>query len=210
MLKNLKLGTKLIVSYIIVALIAGIIGLVGITKIHQIDNADTKLYEKITVPLGDLAAMSIDFQRVRINLRDATDAKDPAEAKAAWDTAAKLRNDISEHGEKFEKTILTDEGRKLFAEFKEARKVYGGYMDRVRELDEAGRKPEALALVHGDAKKAALHEQEMLNKLMESKEGQAKLTSDSNSREAGTASTIMIVLIAVGVILAVGFGLVIT
>jgi len=207
MLKNLKLGTKLMVSYVLVALIAGIIGLFGVTKIRQIDSADTKLYEKMLLPLSDLAGISIDFQRVRVNLRDATDAKDPAEVKAAWDTIAKLREDITERAARFEKNILTDEGRKLFAEFKEARQAYVGYQDKVMDLNKSGRNAEALALLHGDAKKADLHYQDVLNKLMKSKEGVAKLTSENNNSEAGLASTLMIVLMVGGVVLAVGFGL---
>lgn len=43
---NLKIGTKLISGFVIVALIAGVIGLIGIQKLSQIAAADTKLYEK--------------------------------------------------------------------------------------------------------------------------------------------------------------------
>ncbi|BCS54793.1 methyl-accepting chemotaxis protein [Geobacter sp. SVR] len=209
-MKNLKLGTKLIISYVIVALVAGIVGMVGVIKIHQVNEADTELYEKITLPLGELAGISVDFQRVRINLRDATETNDPAEVKAAWDTITTLRSEISARAERFEKTILTDEGRKQFAEFKEARKAYVGYMDRIRELDQTGKHDEAMALIHGDAKKAALHYQGVLNKLMESKQAQAKQTSDSNDRQARTASAIMIALSVIGIIMAVGFGLLVT
>ena len=67
---NLKIGTKLISGFITVALIAGVIGFIGIKKIHQINEADIKLYEKITVPLSDMGDMAVKYQRVRINLRD--------------------------------------------------------------------------------------------------------------------------------------------
>jgi len=137
--KNLKIGTKLIAAFLLVAGIAAVIGTVGIIKIHQIDEADTKLYEKITVPLGDLADMSIAFQRVRINLRDIIELEDASEKQAALETLQQLRQAISEHSEKFEKTILTDEGRKLFNEFKESRKVYGGHIDQMLALDKAGK-----------------------------------------------------------------------
>lgn len=57
-------------GFILVAIVAAIIGGVGIFYIKKIDAADTKLYEKLTVPLGELAAMSSDFQRIRVNIRD--------------------------------------------------------------------------------------------------------------------------------------------
>ena len=207
MLKNLKVGTKLLTAFIFIALIGAVVGTIGISKIHQIDDADTKLYEKITVPLGDLAKMSTSFQRVRINLRDAVESKDNNEFQAANESVTKLRHDIGELSVKFEKTIITEEGRKVFKEFKESRTIYAGYIDKVLDLYKSGNKAEALTLLHGEAKQAAQHEQELMNKLMESKEAQAKLTSDSNSEIASVASTLMVVLVIAGAIFAIVCGL---
>jgi methyl-accepting chemotaxis protein len=203
---NLKIGTKLISSFLLVAVIAAVIGAVGIIKIRQIDDADAKLYEKITVPLGDLAFISTSFQRARINLRDFVGSNDPKEKQLALDTLMQLRQGVRERVEKFEKTIITDEGRRLFAELKESRNIYMGYLDQMLELDKAGKNAKATALLHGDAKKAALHEQEILNKLMESKEEQAKLTSESNIKEARSATIIMSLLAVCGFVLAVLLG----
>ena len=207
---NMKVGTRLITGFLLVAVIAAIVGIVGIAKIRQIDAADTALYEKSTVPLGDLAFMSVSFQRVRINLRDALEAKSEREVQEAVATLQKLRAEIGERGDKFERSIATEEGRRLFAEFKESRKVYTGYVDRVLELHKENKIDESMALLHGDAKKAALHEQELMNKLMESKETQARETSESNTREAKLAFLVMTVLVAVGVLLAVALGLLIS
>ena len=210
MIDNLKVGTKLLSAFILVAVISAIVGAIGIKKIYQIGNTDTKLYEKITVSLGDLANMSIAFQRVRINLMEAVESKDEIEVQAAVETISKLRKEISDGSDKFENTIITDEGRKLFGEFKESRNVYGDYIDKVLEIDRTGDDAAAMALMHGDVKKAALREQELMNKLMESKEQQAKLTLDSNAQVANTASLLMIVLVIAGAIIAVTCGLIIT
>lgn len=68
--KDLKVGTKLIAGFIAVAQIAGIIGLIGVSALQAIKKDDIKMFQKITVPLGDMGDMSVKFQRVRINLRD--------------------------------------------------------------------------------------------------------------------------------------------
>lgn len=52
MLQDLKIGTKLIASFLVVAAIAAAIGIFGNIKMYEIDDADTFLYEKCTVPLG--------------------------------------------------------------------------------------------------------------------------------------------------------------
>jgi methyl-accepting chemotaxis protein len=207
---NMKVGAKIISGFLAVAAIAAIVGIFGVSKMRQIAADDAKLYQKITVPLGDLSFMSISFQRVRINLRDALETKDEKEKQADIDTLLKLRQEIAERSDKFEKTILTDEGRSLYKEFMAARSVYVGYIDRMLQLDKEGKTAEAMALLHGDAKKAALHQQELMNKLMDSKELQGKLTSESNAKQALVASVLMGILVVVGAILAIGLGLIIS
>lgn len=204
---NLKVGAKLIIGFLIVATIAAVIGLFGIVKIRQINAADMKMYEKITVPLEDLAFISVSFQRVRINARDALEATNDQERQVAIDAMNKLRQEIGERCDTFEKTLLTDQGRKLFAEFKDARKSYLSYVDQMLELDKAGKKAEAMALLHGDAKNAAQQEQDLLNKLMEAKKAIGKETAETNAKEADTATILMAVLAAAGGILAIVLGL---
>jgi len=204
---NLKVGVKLVVGFVAVAIIAAVVGAIGIVKINQINNANTVLYEKMTVPLGDLGAISVDFQRVRINLRDAIEATDPVQRQKYAETIVKLRQDMTEHADKVEKTILTEEGRKAFKEFKEARNVYGGYIDKILELDNAGKDAEAKALLHGEAFKAAMHEQDEIMQLVDSKKKQAKLNSETNDQVAATAAKLMLTVVVVAVILAVVLGL---
>jgi methyl-accepting chemotaxis protein len=203
---NLRVGTKLVAGFILVALVTLVVGTIGITKIRQIDAEDTKLYEKVTVPLGDLAGIAVLFQRTRINLRDALEARDPAERQASLDTIAKLRREISEKADKFEKTIISDKARATFNEFKESRAAYLALSDRVLQLNAAGRADEAITLLRGAAKQAALHEQELLDTLLASKEQQGRLTSENNTRVAVAASRIMTVLVILGALLAVGLG----
>ena len=76
MLNKIKIGPKLIGGFVIVAIIAAVIGVVGITNIKTIDKADTFLYEKTTVPLGDLITIAASFQQMRVALRDMIRASD--------------------------------------------------------------------------------------------------------------------------------------
>lgn len=179
--RNLKVGVKLVSGFVLVAVIAAIVGAIGIVKINQINDANAVMYEKMTVPLGDLGTISVNFQRIRINLRDAVEAKDPAQRQNYVEAIAKLRQEMVAHAEKVEKTLLTEEGRKIFNEFKESRNMYDSIIDKINELDAVGKYDEAKALMHGEAFKAATHEQKLLNQLVESKKKQAKLNSDSNS-----------------------------
>ncbi|ACH39948.1 methyl-accepting chemotaxis sensory transducer, class 34H [Citrifermentans bemidjiense Bem] len=207
---DLKLGTKLISGFISVAAIAAIIGYFGIKEMHAVEESGTALYEKITVPITELQDISTAFQRVRVNLRDLLLATTPQDAQDKVKRIVELREEIRKASGQFEKTILTDEGRKLFEEFKQSRSVYGPLIDRMVQLAQAGQGKEALALMRGDGAVASRNEQNAIEKLVDAKLKQAKLSSDANIALADKATKIMLVLIAVGVLLAVGLGLFIT
>jgi len=202
MFENMKLATKVMIGFVLIALVAGAIGLMGMYSIKKIDDADTMLYEKVTTPLGQMADIAIAFQRVRINVRDHVEAAN-REEKAIYEKNIKdLRNKISDQSREYEKTILTDEGKKLFEEFKKSREVYGAHIDKILELSSQGKEKEALALMTGDAKKAAMNEQEFIDKLMDSKIVLAKKTSDDNTKAANTAMLFMIAFTIMAIIVA--------
>ena len=189
---DLKIGTKLISGFVIVALIAVVIGFIGIQKIHQINEADTKLYEKITVPTAQLLSISTDFQRIRVNvlyvLRSTT-----KEDKEKFALAIKaLREGIDKQSALFEKTILTDDGRKLFVEFNNERANYYSLMEKLLQYSVAGNDGEVKAIVDsGQIAKIGGAFNDTIDKLVEAKIKQGELTSKENTEIATTASRLM-------------------
>ena len=107
---NMKLSTKLLGSFLVLAVLTGVVGFIGIRGILTVDDADTMLYERVTVPLGQLAVITQDFQRVRVNSRDMIAAQDPEKIKSFVDRIKTLRGDIDKAAADYEKTIITDEG----------------------------------------------------------------------------------------------------
>jgi methyl-accepting chemotaxis protein len=197
-------------GFALVTVIAAVIGCFGMIQINKLNQASDMLYRRITVPMGDIGAMSVAFQRVRINLRDALESTDPAERQAYLDNVKKMRQIVTDHAAEFEKTIISDEGRELFKEFKEARQVYTGLIDQVQQLDAANRRAEAARLLHGEARKAAAHEQELLDRLVVSKEKQGQITADLNQEIARTSMRLMGALLALGVLVAATLAFIIT
>lgn len=204
---NLTLKWKLLTGFIMVAIVAGIIGGVGIYYIKKIEVADTKLYELMTVPLGDIAEVSISFQRIRVNIRDLIDATEEEENKRFAGRIKELRAVMDEKAAKFEKTIFSEEGRQHFEEYRRTSAAYMPLLDELIELDEQNKNAEARALLLGAAGKASRDQQNAIEKLMAIKIKHAKLTTDQNSADARKALIIMSIMLVTGVLLAVGVGL---
>ena len=207
---DLKLGAKLMSGFIAVAIIAAVIGYFGIRQLHTMEAADAELYEKDTLPIAQLQHISTSFQMMRVNLRDMISASTPQEQKEKAQRIATLREDVARTAAEFEKTVTTDEGRSLFADFKQSRAAYGPLVDKMVQLASANRTQEAYALMQGDAAVASRAEQAAIEKLVEDKLKQAKHTAVSNAALAMSATKIMLILIAAGVLLAVALGLFIT
>ena len=116
-LDNFKMGPKLIGSYLILAALAALVGTVGIKQIRVIDEADTRLYEKMTVPLGEMGDIFQLFQRQRVNLRDALLTGDAEKFGAR---IKEIEGQLVKLEDSFQKTILTDKGKEMYKTYRDA------------------------------------------------------------------------------------------
>ncbi len=208
MLNNMNIGTKLISGFVVVALIAGVIGTVGIRKIQQLNDADTLLYEKITVPTAHLLGISSGFQRIRVNVLYVLRSTSRGEKEKFIHSIKGLQENIDKEASLFEKTILTEEGHKMFADFNRERVNYYALMDRLLQYSLADNAKEIQALLDsGQFAKIAGEFGDTIDKLVEAKLKQGRLTSESNAAVSANASRLMISFAIAGVLLAIGMGL---
>jgi methyl-accepting chemotaxis protein len=206
-LDNIKMGPKLISSFLLLAALSAVVGFVGIKQIHAIDDADTKLYEKMTVPLGEIGEVRQIFQRQRVNVRDAIMTGNAEKYGAIIQDLIKEGDKIEES---FQKTILTDKGREDYKKFKAANEHYDKDVDKILELVKEGNRKEAEALMRGDALKSNLEVQQTLEELQVSKLKLAKDTSDANTALANASSTLMMIIIGVSIAAGIGIGVIMT
>ncbi|MCE1227409.1 MAG: methyl-accepting chemotaxis protein [Geobacteraceae bacterium] len=209
MLKNMKLGTKLMSSFLLVALISLIIGVFGYLQVHKLDTADTKLYRQIAVPLGQLTTISTDFQRIRVNSRDIVYAeKDDREEFAH--RIQELSSSMDKEAIAYEKTLFSEDGKQLFRDYKDAESAYLTVVKRLTDQATQGKIEEAITLLKGDANTTSRKLQNAIAKLVESKIKQGKLLSENNTSLAKSSGWLMIGLSIAGTILAFILGNLIT
>jgi methyl-accepting chemotaxis protein len=65
--RNLKIGAKLTLGFVIVAMIAGVIGLVGTFNLYRIDRTGQEVYRTNIAVLGPLHKISAQLLKLRIN-----------------------------------------------------------------------------------------------------------------------------------------------
>ncbi len=204
--RDLRISVKLLGGFITVAVIAGIIGIYGYVSIDTMNEADTTLYEKMTVPISQLQDMSTAFNRIRVNLRDLVLATNAEESQTCIRTIKALREELNKNAAAYEKTIISDRMKQQFKKYMDANKAYDPYLDKIIELAQSNKDKEVQAIMRGTAAKLAAEQNDALGAMVEYKVEDAKQAANGNTMLAKRAKVIMSALVVVGIILAITFG----
>ncbi len=65
--KNMPIATKLIIGFLVVAVLAAVIGVIGIINLTRINSSSTLLYQQNALGLQYSGEAASTFQRVRYN-----------------------------------------------------------------------------------------------------------------------------------------------
>ncbi len=204
---NMKISAKLIITFLLVALISGVIGVVGIVNLRSINSNDTALYEKQTVPISKLAYLSTAFQMTRVDLRDAINAQTSDGANQYIDKIKLRSAPIDTASNELGKLIVSDKMKNEFITFKNTRAIYETYAQKLIILAQGNKDAEAQQLLSGDALKAATDLEDSLGRMNKIIVAEAKTKSDNNSRESDKATLVIILFMIGGMGLAIIFGL---
>jgi methyl-accepting chemotaxis protein len=207
MLHNVKLGTKLIGGFLIVALVAFAIGLGGYINLHRINAGSVKIYGQVARPLGDLTLLSAEFQRVRVNSHKMLSIDDIDEHESMVERSVELIDIIKKRAQAYEKTLINAEDKKLFTSFNQSLADYVVQLESLNKLVMAGNKAAANELIVDEYDRTARNLQKAIEKLVETKMVQGKQVSEANNLLAQNAGWIMIGLAIGGAVLAVILGL---
>ncbi|MBK7257540.1 MAG: MCP four helix bundle domain-containing protein [Ignavibacteriae bacterium] len=204
---NLKVGTKLLSAFLLVALIAGFVGYQGIVSLRAADDSDTLLYERNTVPMDHIAKIGVSFQRLRVNALTMLAAKTPAERADQARRIDERRAEIVATVATLDKAIASDDVRKAFDEFGATRKEFVPLLNEFMDLARSGRTDQAFALWKGNMDKARAREQAAIEALSTLLVQRAKARSDQNTVEANAAVTMMLIVVGIAMVVAIGLGI---
>ena len=210
LIKNTRLQTKLIVGFVLSSLVTMVVGGFAVIELNKVNAADTVLYERATVPMRDLLKLSVGFQRIRVNLQGIVGASTEEEVKQRIAQIERLRKEIDESSKAVEKTLISDEAKRVIEEYKVHRAAFRQMTDRVIKLKTAGDSKGAEDILDGEGDAVAGRYQDAINRLVKSKEEQGHLLAESNNELADFSTKMIFAAIAAGFILSVGQGILLT
>ncbi|MGA3118155.1 MAG: MCP four helix bundle domain-containing protein, partial [Syntrophobacteraceae bacterium] len=203
---NLKIGTKLISAFIVVAMIGGLVGYIGVTKLHSIDKSYSELIDNNLKPLGDIASASVDYQITRVNLRDLLADATAKEMEQHIAVMNQTEKNLEEELAIFEKSVKTEDVKREFDSLKQSIARFEPVKDRMIRLIQDGKKDEATSVMRGEALAIAKSIEDSINKLFQMKIDHSEKESNQNTTDANSAIKFLLSVAGIGVLLAIVFG----
>ncbi|OKP95491.1 methyl-accepting chemotaxis protein [Paenibacillus sp. P46E] len=192
---NMKLGTKLISSFIIVAIMAGVVGVVGIVNLKRIDRNYTDLYVNYGIGVGNIGKSGIEFHKIRALTRDALINHTSLNKSETIQKIKALDTQLTTTLEEFGVSIQSKETRDIFNNLKGVITEYDSVRDKAIEISETSGREEALTYFYKETSGIAAQANEYIDDLFASKETNGKKKSDEYSD--GAARTILVLMIIV-------------
>jgi len=204
---DLKIGAKLLASFMIVATMAAVIGFIGITKIRTVAKSGEELYAVNTIPILQLSEISTAYNRIRINLRDLLLDDNKANHAHYMDTIKELTKTVDEVLPKYEKEIRSKEIREQFDTMKDAYGKFTVVKEKIITLQAEHKTEEARQLMMKECGPVAKVINGTIAKMDEIKAAQAKEKNEHNAATAKSAIVMSVIVVAIGVLLAIGLGI---
>jgi len=201
-----KLGTRLIVGYLVIVLVAVAVGAVGIFNLIKIETLNKEMHEKATVPLGQMVNVIDSFQRMRGNIKDVLLSSSSAEISQYETIVAQRNSEFDNNLALIESTLMTEEGHALVDTIRQDKERYDVVAQKIIALSKAGNINEALNLNRGEGDMIRKDLEEKIQQLNTQKVTIANETSASNEATIRAAIIAVIIILISGIIVAAAIG----
>lgn len=205
---NLKISTKLISSFILIAILAGVVGVFGIINLQSTAKNFGTLFNVYGIATADVGEVGLAFQEERSIIRDILFHNADYEKSRS---TLKVKDAIIDAGLlKIDKNLQTEQGREVYKVLSDNVLKYKESNNKVFKLVEADQKEQAIAQFYGEGTAPVIAVADALNTLFKLKiEGGLSKTVEYNST-ATAAIQVMTAVMVFAVLIAIVLGIVIS
>jgi methyl-accepting chemotaxis protein len=207
---NLKLSSKLLVSFSVVSLLAALSGYVGLKSTSKVASGSEQMYSDAFIPVRELAATRGAFLDARIRTRAVMSARTAEEHREEYEAYKADFQAVDEHFSKYLATNLSDSENKLAPGLQAGLRDYRDSTEPVFQLALQGNYRGAEAVANGKARTVAADVNSMLAQLLEINDRLGEAKEKDNRREANSASLEIWIYLGFAVLASLGLGWLLT
>lgn len=203
---NLKISAKLIIGFIIVAIIAGVVGVVGIANINSLSKMDAKLYEENIKGIVYISSAQQAFLKNRTELRNLI-VNYGTDLSGTYTNIEANKKELEKQLDNYKQKISESDDQANFDKLLELLKdVQNAYTSLVAE-SKAGKTAAEISELMDTFVASSNDFSSQIQKIYEYNEEQAKNRSAANTENANTTIYIMIIIVAAAIVVSVALGL---
>jgi len=216
-IRDLRIGVRVTIGFLIVAFIAGVIGVVGVVSLSTVNKSYKTSYADSVEALESIEGISANFQRVRGNLYLVVLADDQYDKESYLEKVDEYRSVIDENIAKYRNILSGYNGQDIETEKKLVDALESNllaYDEKRNEFIEiyamdTSRKAEAFEHFKegGELRELAQIVDAAIDDLINYNNEYSQIKISTNEKTATGTITIMFIGVAVGIILAIAIGL---
>jgi len=205
--KNLKIRTKLLLSFSVVALITLVVGIIGYTSLVSINKNQDAMYVDRLEPIRDLGYANAALLIARGDIVAALGTTDLKKREEYKKSALSSIAEVDQRVEKYSKTYLVKEEIETLDKFRPEWSEYKKHTGEIFDLLMSGKDEDASTLINGESLGPQLEARKNLRALIDINAKLAEELDKTSDSEATFAETLLLVLSIVSVVLALIIGL---
>ncbi|CAN5326147.1 methyl-accepting chemotaxis protein [soil metagenome] len=209
MLSSLRVGPRLLISFVLIALIGAAIGAIGIHNMGDMDERGQKLYDNELIGLSLIKEANINLLYTARTVRTIALSTEPEQranfTKRLADQLATMKDLIR----RAEPTFQSPEGRALLQKQAASASRYEESLSTLTKLlaqDAASGGHAGIAFLLGEYRDRTQNIDDVMTELAEFEEKQGALAISGNHKSYVTSTIVLSILTAVGVLLGVVLG----
>ncbi|WP_379131265.1 methyl-accepting chemotaxis protein [Paenibacillus sp. sgz500958] len=206
---NLKMIQKLLSAFMVVSLFIGIVGVVGIYNMKQINNNMENIYNIDLIGIDSIVNIKLSLAEIKADMLLTIDPTHKSEVQANKNHMAATKRIVDQLVERYKPTIITELDRKQFAEFEKLLVENRATRLEIIKYVDAGDYVKANELFP-DFLTSRLAMISVLDKEIKLASDMAKADHESSDASYNKAFTQIIVITALGLMVAIALGLLIS
>ncbi|HJV66743.1 MAG TPA: methyl-accepting chemotaxis protein [Geomonas sp.] len=206
---DLKVGSKLIASFIVISLITAVVGIIGIRNMGIINQKSDNMYQSELLGVSHIKEANIDLLYIARAEKNYLLSSSNEQRATFLEREKKFRAMYKEELEKAKPLFYTEKGKELLKKLDAANDEWLKLHDSVMEMaakEQLNELKQSVALSFGQALDKMKVVDDLLTDLSKMKEGNAKDASTDISKTYHDSFALMVGLVAGGVLLGLLLG----
>jgi methyl-accepting chemotaxis protein len=205
--QNMKIKAKLPFGFALAAAIAGGVGLIGLTKVRQMKKSGAELYGERLRSIQDLAYANFAYLGARVDMRDLLIAKEAVKRGAAAAGIEEETRNTERYVEAYSERVLLKNEQETLRKFRSSFERYKQLRAPAIELALAGQTEKAWAIDQGEMHDLGVEARNDLRTLIDFNAELAGEEQRGSQEQAAAAQLEIWVSMALGILVALGFGM---